>query len=97
MDVVVLIIIYIVVMNIVGIASMAMDKWKAVHRSWRIPEATLFFIAFIGGSIGSIAGMYLCRHKTKKWYFVYGMPLILVLQLVLLGYLMFSGKFAIMW
>ena len=97
MDVIVLIIIYIIVANLAGIISMAMDKWKAVHRSWRIPEAVLFFIAIIGGSIGSILGMYLCRHKTKHWYFVYGMPLILLIQIVLLCYVIFSGKIGIMW
>ena len=49
----------------------------------RIPEKTLFVTAAIGGSIGAIAGMWICRHKTKHWYFVYGMPIILVLQLLI--------------
>ena len=49
----------------------------------RIPEKTLFVAAAIGGSIGAIAGMWICRHKTQHWYFVYGMPLILLVQLLI--------------
>ncbi len=49
----------------------------------RIPEKTLFVTAAVGGSIGAIAGMWIFRHKTKHWYFVYGMPLILLLQLLI--------------
>ena len=49
----------------------------------RIPEKTLFVAAAIGGSIGAMAGMWICHHKTKHWYFVYGMPLILLLQLLI--------------
>lgn len=63
---------------------MGIDKRKAQRSAYRIPEATLFTIAIMGGSIGSIIGMYLFRHKTKHWYFVFGMPIILILQLALL-------------
>jgi uncharacterized membrane protein YsdA (DUF1294 family) len=49
----------------------------------RIPEKTLFVAAAIGGSIGAMAGMWLLRHKTRHWYFVYGMPAILLLQLLI--------------
>ena len=49
----------------------------------RISEKTLFVTAALGGSIGAIAGMWIYRHKTKHWYFVYGMPAILLLQLVI--------------
>ncbi len=58
------------------------DKLRAKKRAFRIPEATLFAIAIIGGSIGCILGMYLFRHKTKHLRFVYGLPLILILQIV---------------
>ena len=57
------------------------DKQRARKRAFRIPEATLFAIAIIGGCIGSILGMYTFRHKTRHWTFVYGMPLILILQI----------------
>ena len=72
---------YVRVINVVGFFSMYIDKRKARKKLWRIPEATLFLIALIGGSIGSIVGMHLFRHKTRHWYFVYGMPVILLLQI----------------
>ncbi|MDE5819231.1 MAG: DUF1294 domain-containing protein [Lachnospiraceae bacterium] len=72
---------YVLVINVVGFFSMYIDKRKARKKLWRIPEATLFLIALIGGSIGSIVGMHLFRHKTRHWYFVYGMPVILLLQI----------------
>ena len=77
-------IIYFVIINIVGFALMGIDKRKAIKRTFRIPEATLFIVALIGGSIGSILGMQVFRHKTRHWYFVFGMPAILVVQIVLL-------------
>ena len=79
-----IIISYLIIMNLIGFALMGIDKQKARKKAWRIPEATLFLFALCGGSIGSIIGMYAFRHKTKHWYFVVGMPLILVLQLVLI-------------
>ncbi|MBR4759679.1 MAG: DUF1294 domain-containing protein [Lachnospiraceae bacterium] len=78
-----IIISYLIIMNLIGFALMGIDKQKARKKAWRIPEATLFLFALCGGSIGSIIGMYAFRHKTKHWYFVIGMPLILVLQLIL--------------
>ena len=65
------------------------DKTKAQHGMWRTKEKTLFTIALIGGSIGSICGMYAFRHKTKHNSFVYGMPLILIVQIATLIYLWF--------
>lgn len=73
--------IYFVGANLVGIAVMGIDKSRARRRAWRIPEKTLFAVSLLGGSIGTWAGMYLFRHKTKHWYFVVGMPLILILQI----------------
>lgn len=84
MDVIVLLLSYLLVMNLIGFALMGIDKYKAKKRAFRIPEATLFTVAAVGGSIGSIIGMYAFRHKTRHWYFVYGMPFILVLQIVFL-------------
>lgn len=67
---------------------MGIDKRKAIKRTFRIPEATLFIVALIGGSIGSIIGMQVFRHKTRHWYFVFGMPAILVIQIALLVFLL---------
>lgn len=79
----IIIAVYLAIVNITGFIIMGVDKSKAKRRKWRIPEATLFLVAAIGGSIGSIAGMYTFRHKTKHWYFVIGMPAILVIQIAL--------------
>ena len=63
------------------------DKRRARLHRWRIPEKVLFGVSLLGGSAGTWAGMYLFRHKTKHWYFVIGMPLILVCQAALAIYL----------
>ena len=73
---------FLIVMNIIGFASMGIDKKRAQRSAFRIPEATLFAIALIGGSLGSILGMRIFHHKTKHWYFKFGMPLILILQIL---------------
>lgn len=82
---------YLVVMNIVGIAVMGIDKSKAKRGAWRIKEATLFGVSIIGGSIGTLLGMYMFRHKTKHIYFVIGMPLILILHIALAVFLFTKG------
>lgn len=78
---------YLVLINLIAFALMAADKRRARKHRWRIPEHTLFAAALLGGSAGAILGMYLCHHKTRHWYFVVGMPLILLLQLVLAAWL----------
>ena len=78
-------IIYIIVINIIGFAMMGIDKRRAKKGEWRIPEKTLFACALLGGSLGTTCGMHVFHHKTKHWYFKYGMPLILVLQVYLMN------------
>ncbi len=78
--------IYLVVMNVLGVAVMWSDKRRARLHRWRIPEGALWREP-ARGSAGTWAGMYLFRHKTKHWYFVVGMPLILVCQAALAIYL----------
>ncbi len=73
---------YLLIMNIIGFALMGIDKRRAVKRLWRISESTLFVVAIIGGSLGSIIGMRVFHHKTKHWYFVYGMPAILIIEIL---------------
>ena len=73
---------YIVLMNLLGLALMGIDKWKARQGRWRISEKTLFLTALFGGSIGSLVGIYLFRHKTKHLRFTIGIPVILVLQVL---------------
>ena len=79
--------IYLAVMNVIGVAVMWSDKRRVRLHRWRIPEKVLFCVSLLGGSVGTWAGMYLFRHKTKHWYFVVGMPLILVCQAALAIYL----------
>ena len=83
MNAITLILVYLVVINLISFAAMGVDKARARKRSWRIPESTLFVLAIIGGSVGSIIGMHLFRHKTLHWYFVYGMPAILIIQILI--------------
>ena len=75
------VILYLVIINVVGYVIMGVDKKRAIRGAWRISEASLFFTALLGGSLGCILGMQHFRHKTKHWYFVVGMPLILAAQL----------------
>lgn len=77
-----ILLVYLIGINLVAFFLMAADKRRAQKHRWRIPEHTLFAAAILGGSLGAILGMYLCRHKTKHWYFVVGMPLTLMLQLL---------------
>lgn len=69
--------------NIVACTAMFMDKYKAEHQKWRIPEKTLFTFALLGGSFGGIIGMYAFRHKTRHKKFSIGFPAIFIVQLVL--------------
>lgn len=72
---------WLVLANLMGLILMAADKKRARRGVWRVPEKTLFLVAILGGSVGCWAGMYLFHHKTRHWYFVVGMPLILLVQI----------------
>ena len=72
---------YLAAANLLGFSLMGIDKRRAKKEAWRISEKALFLTALLGGSVGAILGMWTFHHKTKHWYFVYGMPLILLLQL----------------
>ncbi|MBQ2641962.1 MAG: DUF1294 domain-containing protein [Lachnospiraceae bacterium] len=77
----VILIIYVLFVTFLGIASMASDKIRAMEHRFRIPESVLITIAVIGGSIGSILGMVLFHHKTRKAKFRIGLPVILAVQI----------------
>lgn len=79
---------YLVIVNAAGFLLMLIDKRRAVRREWRIPEAALMGMAIIGGSVGSLAGMYIFRHKTRHLKFTSGIPAILVLQALLAVWLL---------
>ena len=75
--------VYLIGINLAGFIIMGVDKKRAIRGAWRISEASLFFTAILGGSLGCILGMQHFRHKTKHWYFKYGMPAILMVQVLL--------------
>lgn len=88
MNIYYIVIFYLLMINIAGFVVMGIDKQKAIKKRWRIRESTLFLIALVGGSFGSIVGMRIFHHKTKHWYFVCGMPLILIFQIAIAIFLM---------
>ena len=81
---------YLLVINLTAYSLFGIDKKRAQQHKWRISEKTLFLSAILGGSIGAIVGMHGFHHKTKHWYFRYGLPLILILQLAAAGYLVWK-------
>jgi uncharacterized membrane protein YsdA (DUF1294 family) len=84
------IIIYLIFMNLLTFFTMWYDKHEAKTGSWRISEKGLFTLVLLGGGIGGIIGMYAFRHKTKKWYFVIGFPLIFIIEIIVSLYFMFK-------
>ena len=80
------IIVYLLIINLIGLLIMYIDKSKAKYGRWRIPEKTLLIIALLGGSIGTISGMYWFRHKTQKLKFTLGFPTILISEVVIIVY-----------
>ena len=73
------------VMNLLAFALMGIDKVKARRGAWRVPEKTLFLVTALFGGLGGTLGMTVFRHKTKHWYFKFGFPALLVVQMVLLA------------
>ena len=82
------ILIYLIVINVLTFIVYGIDKYKAKHAKWRIPEATLLLLAAIGGSIGAWCGMKVCHHKTMHKKFKYGVPAIFILQVVLVVWIL---------
>ena len=85
--------VYLLVANLVTLALFIYDKLRAEQGrvDKRIPEVVLLGLSLVGGAVGGIVGMYLVRHKTRKWYFSWGLPVMIVLQVALLLYLRLGG------
>ena len=83
---------YLVFINLLLFVLMGTDKAKAKREARRVPEATLFFFAVLGGSLGGLVGMAAFRHKTLHKSFRIGFPMILIFQLALAGYLVLKSK-----
>lgn len=75
--------VWLIAVNLAAAAAFGVDKSRARRGKWRVRERTLFLLAILGGSPGAILGMYLFRHKTRHWYFRFGLPGILLLQAAL--------------
>ena len=81
--------IYLVSINVVTFFMYGIDKWKAKKSRWRIREAALLGLAVLGGSIGAWLGMKVWHHKTLHKKFKYGVPAIIIVQLALIGYILY--------
>ena len=78
---------YLLVVNLAAFVLMGLDKRRARRGEWRISEKALFLPAALGGALGGTLGMRAFHHKTRHWYFHFGFPLLLLVQLLLLGWL----------
>ena len=88
------ILIYLVFINLVTFITYGIDKLKAKRSKWRISEATLLGMAVVGGSIGAWLGMKAWHHKTLHMKYKYGIPVIILLQLLAVGYLIYSREWS---
>jgi len=85
-----IIVFYLVILNVLTFLLYGIDKWKAKRSRWRIPESALLGIAAVGGSVGAWLGMHVWHHKTQHKKFRYGVPAILVAQIVMLVWIFLS-------
>ena len=83
---------YLAVMNLAAFGAYGVDKRRARRGSWRIPERTLFLLPLLGGSVGALLGMHVFSHKTRHWYFRWGIPAIFLLQLAACGAVWYLGR-----
>lgn len=77
---------YLAAVNTAAFLLMGIDKYKAVKHRWRISEKELFLFSLIGGSLGGFLGMIVFRHKTRHWYFRFGLPMLLIVQSIVLAF-----------
>lgn len=75
--------IYLCIISVIAVVITVYDKYRAVRNKWRVKEATLLLVSFLGGSIAMYITMLLIRHKTKKIKFMLGIPLIIILQFII--------------
>ena len=78
---------YLLGINLAAFFTFGADKRRARRDAWRVPERTLFLLALLGGSLGALCGMRVFHHKTRHWYFRFGIPAILLAQLALAAWL----------
>ena len=87
---VIVVFIYVIIINIVSFHLYRIDKRKAERGEYRIPEAVLLGVAFLGGALGAFCAMREYRHKTLHPTFVVGVPIALIIQIGLVLWVMIS-------
>lgn len=80
--------VYLAAINLATFIVYGADKRRARKGKWRVPEKTLFLLPLLGGSAGALLGMRVFHHKTRHWYFVWGIPAILLAQIALAVWLL---------
>lgn len=83
--------IWLIVINIITFAVFGIDKKKAIDGKFRIKELTLFVLSLLGGSLGGLIAMHTFHHKTRKWYFKFGIPLILIVWVAMIAWLVYKN------
>lgn len=78
------IILYLIIINFISFLLIAIDKRKAIKNKYRISEKTFFIFSFIGGSLGTLLGMFQFHHKTKKLKFLIGIPILFLFNILVL-------------
>lgn len=84
--------IWLIVINIITFAVFGIDKKKAIDGKFRIKELTLFVLSLLGGSLGGLIAMHTFHHKTRKWYFKFGIPLILMAWVAMIAWLIYKNS-----
>ena len=74
---------WVLALSLADFALMGVDKRRAKRGAWRVKERTFFLLALLGGSPGALLGMWAFRHKTRHWYFKFGLPALLLAQIAL--------------
>ena len=75
--------IYLIILNIITFLIMGIDKYLAIKKKYRISEFHLLTLTLFGGSVGSLLGMIIFRHKTKKMKFLIIIPLSIIIHLLI--------------
>ena len=89
-----IVLIYLVIINVATFFMFGIDKWKAKKSKWRVREAALLGLAVLGGSIGAWLGMKVWHHKTLHKKFRYGVPAIIIIQLLIISYFALFQKWS---
>ncbi|MFD2627935.1 DUF1294 domain-containing protein [Oceanobacillus kapialis] len=82
---------YLLGVNVITFIIMGMDKQKARKEKYRIPERTFWLLAIVGGALGAIIGMQRYRHKTKHRAFMWGMPILFLVNVASVLYLLYAN------